>query len=237
MAGTMKLLSTGINGLDELLNGGIPEKHMIIVFGGMGTGKSTLALQFITDGLKKGEKAVFISLEEEEREIIESAKGYGIDLQPYMQKGKESLVLYKLDPNAVKVTLTKIKTELPELIKMFGATRLVIDSITLFEMMFTDEAERRLNLFEMFTILKETGVTALITSESSRDDTYSSRYGLVEYVADGVITLRYVRPDELRDVKLAVEVVKMRRHRHSRSIKPYDITNEGIVVHSESEVF
>jgi KaiC/GvpD/RAD55 family RecA-like ATPase len=126
---------------------------------------------------------------------------------------------------------------MPGLIKQFGATRLVVDSITLFEMMFTDESERRLNLFEIFALLKDTGVTALITSEAARDEVYSSRYGLVEYVADGVIILRYVRPDELRDVKLAVEVVKMRRHKHSRSIKPYDITDDGVVVHSESEVF
>ncbi len=126
----------------------------------------------------------------------------------------------------------RIKNEMPGLIKKFGATRLVMDSVTLFEMMFTDEAERRLNLFEIFSLLKDTGVTAMITSEADKESLYASRYGLVEYVSDGVIILRYVRPDELRDVKLAVEVVKMRRHKHSRSIKPYDITNDGLVVHS-----
>jgi len=231
----MKLLSTGVSGLDELLQGGVPEKHMIVVVGGMGTGKSTLALQFIVNGLKNGEKSVYISLEEQESEIKDSAKGYGWDLQPFIDD--ELLVLIRLDPNDIKTTLLRIKNELPNLIKKFGATRLVIDSITLFEMMFSDEAERRLNLFEMFAIFKETGITALITSEASRNDAYCSRYGLVEYVADGVIILRYVRPDQLRDVKLAAEVVKMRRHQHSRSIKPYDISSEGIVVHSESEVF
>ena len=231
----MNLLSTGVRGLDELLQGGFPEKHMIVVVGGMGTGKSTLALQFLVNGLKNGEKSVYMSLEERETEIVDSAKGYGWDLQAFIDNN--SLILIRLDPNDIKTTLARIKNEMPRLIKTFGATRLVIDSITLFEMMFSDEAERRLNLFEMFAILKETGVTALITSEASRTDAYSSRYGLVEYVADGVIILRYVRPDQLRDVKLAAEVVKMRRHRHSRSIKPYDITDEGIAVHSESEVF
>ncbi|MCD1296065.1 KaiC domain-containing protein [Methanocella sp. CWC-04] len=231
----MKLLSTGVNGLDELLHGGFPEKHMVVVFGGMGTGKSTLALQFIVNGLMKGEKTVYMSLEERENEIVESARGFGWDIQSFIDNNM--LILIRLDPNDIKSTLSRIKNEMPKLIKSFGASRLVIDSITLFEMMFSDEAERRLNLFEIFAILKETGVTALITSEAAREDSYSTRYGLVEYVADGVIMLRYVRQDELRDVKLAVEVVKMRRHNHSRSIKPYDITNEGIVVHSESEVF
>lgn len=231
----MKLLNTGIQGLDELLQGGFPEKHMIVVVGGMGTGKTTLALQFLINGLKSGEKAVYMSLEEQEAEIKESARGFGWDLQTYIDNG--TLALIRLDPNDIKTTLTRIKTEMPGLIKQFGATRLIVDSITLFEMMFTDEAERRLNLFELFALFKDTGVTALVTSEAARDNVYTSRYGLVEYVADGVIILRYVRPDELRDVKLAAEVVKMRRHKHSRSIKPYDITNEGLVVHSESEVF
>lgn len=231
----MKLLATGVRGLDELLQGGFPERHMIAVIGGMGTGKSTLALQFLVNGLKNGEKSIYMSLEEQEAEIKESAKGFGWDLQQYIDN--HSLFLIRLDPNDVKTTLSRIKNEMPRLIRDFGATRLVVDSITLFEMMFSDEAERRLNLFEMFAIFKETGVTALITSESARGDVYSSRYGLVEYVSDGVIILRYVRPDELRDVKLALEVVKMRRHRHSRSIKPYDISEDGLLVHSESEVF
>jgi KaiC domain protein len=231
----MKLLSTGILGLDELLNGGVPERHMITVIGGMGTGKTTIALQFLMHGLRNGEKAVYMSLEEQESEIKESARSFGWDIQKYIDNG--SLALIRLDPNDVKTTLTRIKNEMPGLIRKFGAARLVVDSITLFEMMFADESERRLNLFEIFSLLKGTGVTALITSEASRDGAYASRYGLVEYVSDGVIVLRYVRPDELRDVKLAIEVVKMRRHKHSRSIKPYDITDDGFMVHSESEVF
>lgn len=231
----MKLLSTGIQGLDELLNGGVPEKHMIAVIGGMGTGKTTLALQFLMNGLKNGEKAVYISLEEQEAEIKESANSYGWDIQHYIDNG--TLALIRLDPNDIKTTLTRIKSELPGLIKRFGATRLVLDSVTLFEMMFNDDAERRINLFELSSLLKDTGVTAMVTSEADKKYFYASRYNLVEYISDGVIILRYVRPDELRDVKLAAEVVKMRRHKHSRSIKPYDITNDGLVVHSESEVF
>ncbi len=231
----MKLLSTGIPGLDELLNGGVPAGHMIAVIGGTGTGKTTVALQFLMSGLQQGEKAVYMSLEEQEAEIKESARAYGWDMQAHIDGDR--LALIRLDPNDVKTTLKRIKSEMPGLIKQFGATRLVVDSITLFEMMFADEAERRLNLFELFALLKGTGVTALITSEACYKNAYASRYGLVEYVSDGVVILRYVRPDELRDVKMAVEVVKMRRHKHSRSIKPYDITDKGLAVHSESEVF
>ena len=74
-------------GLDELLNGGVPEKHMITVIGGMGTGKTTIALQFLMNGLQNGEKAVYMSLEEQESEIKESAKAYGWDIQKYIDNG------------------------------------------------------------------------------------------------------------------------------------------------------
>jgi KaiC domain protein len=190
----------------------------------MGTGKTTMALQFLMNGLMNGEKAVYMSLEEQESEIKESASAYGWDIQKYIDNG--SFALIRLDPNDIKTTLMRIKNEMPGLIKKFGATRLVMDSVTLFEMMFTDDSERRLNLFEIFSLLKDTGVTAMITSEADKESLYASRYGLVEYVSDGVIILRYVRPDELRDVKLAVEVVKIRRHKHSRH-QAHDITNDG----------
>ncbi len=233
----MKLLSTGVLGLDELLNGGIPENHIVVVYGGMGTGKSTFALQFAVSGLKKGEKAIYISLEEREKEIVDTAKSFGWDIEQYMQKDHETLKLVRLDPNDVKVTLNRFKNELPTTIKSFGAQRLVIDSITLFEMMFSEEASRRLNLFEMFDLIKETGVTTLVTSEVSTTDLNASRYGLVEYVSDGAIMFRTIRQDNLREAKLVCEVVKMRRRKHSRAIKPYVISNDGLLVHTDSEVF
>ncbi len=233
----MKLLSTGVLGMDELLNGGIPENHTVVVLGGMGTGKSTFALQFIMNGLKNGEKAVYISLEEREAEIVEAARSFGWDLEQYMRKDRELLKLTRLDPNDVKATLNRFKNDLPGTIKSFGAQRLVIDSITLFEMMFEDEPSRRLNLFEMFDLIKETGVTMLVTSEVSATGQNASRYGLVEYVSDGAILFRTVRPDNLREARLVCEVVKMRRARHSRAIKPYVISGQGILVHTDSEVF
>jgi KaiC domain protein len=233
----MKLLSTGVAGMDELLNGGIPENHTVVVLGGMGTGKSTFALQFIMNGLKSGEKAVYISLEEREDEVVETARSFGWDLEQYRQKDHELLRLTRLDPNDVKVTLSRFKNELPRTIKSFGAKRLVIDSITLFEMMFADEPSRRLNLFEMFDLIKETGVTMLVTSEASASGLNASRYGLVEYVSDGAIMFRTVRQDDLREARLVCEVVKMRRVKHSRAIKPYVISGQGIIVHTDSEVF
>jgi KaiC/GvpD/RAD55 family RecA-like ATPase len=76
-----------------------------------------------------------------------------------------------------------------------------------------------------------------MTSESNNNNSFSSKYGLLEYIADGVITLRQIRHSDLRGVTTVVEISKMRRVDHSRDIKPYMITKNGIVVHSEAEIF
>lgn len=230
----MRRLSTGIEGLDEMLGGGIPEGHIVCVLGTYGTGKTTLALQFTYAGLVNDEKCIFISFESDERELVLSGKNYGMDLERYLKK---SLMVVKLSPTSFKASIERIESELPALIRAFGAQRIVIDSITLFEMLFEDDAARRSALFKFCATLKELGVTAVLTAEADKDNPSVSRYGLVEYAADGVILLRYIRSNAMTPTTLAIEVVKMRNTWHSREVKPYDITSEGIKVHTGTEVF
>jgi KaiC/GvpD/RAD55 family RecA-like ATPase len=77
----------------------------------------------------------------------------------------------------------------------------------------------------------------MMTSETNSDNVFSSRHGLIEYLADTVILLRYVRSSDLTDVYLALEVVKMRMSSHSREIKPYAIEQTQVTVFSEANVF
>jgi len=86
---------TGIDGLDEMLQGGFPENHIVVVMGSFGTGKTTLALQYIIDGLKKGEPCIFISLEEDKDSITRNAASFGWDLSGAIEKKK--LGLFKLE--------------------------------------------------------------------------------------------------------------------------------------------
>ncbi len=231
----MELVTTGISGLDEMLGGGFPKGHTVIVLGTFGTGKTTFALQFIVEGLKKGENCIFISLEEMEEAVIETASSYGWDIKPYLEQKK--LHLIKLDPAEAKTTVTRIKSELPNFIRSVGAKRIALDSISLLSMMFTEESERRMQLFNLCQQIKKTGATSVLTAESKPENPATSKDGLAEYVADGVILLQYVRRAEASDVQLTLEVIKMRRLKHSRRIKPYMITDKGLVVQSEAGVF
>ncbi len=225
----------GIAGLDEMLNGGIPAHHIIALIGSAGTGKSTLALQYIYTGLKKGQGCIYICIEETEDNIIETASLFGWDLRPYL--ASKQLAILQLSATDIKISLERIECDLPELIKSINSKRFVIDSVTLFEILFEKPGERRQHLFDLCRIIKQSGATTILTSEISGDNPYQSKFGLVEYIADGVISLRYIRSETAHETSLAIQVIKMRHTMHSRAIKPYRITEKGINVYTESEVF
>ncbi len=230
----MEKVSTGIEGLDEMLNGGFPKNKAVVVMGSFGTGKTTFALQFIHEGLVKGEKGLFISLEEGKEEIVENAKGFGLELDRYIEE--EMLSLVKLEPADAKNTINRVKSQLPVFIENFGAQRVVLDSVSLLNMLFHEESEKRSQLFSLCQTVKNTGATLLFTAEVRAQNPSSSRDGLVEYTSDGVILLRYHEKED-GDVQLSLRVVKMRGIKHNRGVRPYTITENGITVHAQSQVY
>lgn len=231
----MEQLKTGIVGLDEMMGGGIPKGHIVAVIGPPGTGKSTFALQFIYSGLKNNEDCVYLSLEEDTDNIINTAAILGWDLKPYITSKK--LAIVHLSTLNLKSTIERIENELPKLFNSLNIRRVAIDPITLYEMINDSESERRDRLFNFAHLIKKTGVTAIMTSEISKENPFYSRYGLIEYIADGVIILRQARQAEVGLVTTVIEISKMRHIDHSKEIKPYNITNNGIMVHSKAEFF
>jgi KaiC domain protein len=230
----MDRVKTGIDGLDEMLEGGLPKGHTVVVMGSFGTGKTTFGLQFLSQGLRQGEKGIYISLEEDDRSILEDAMAFGWDLKPHIDAKR--LVIVKLEPNDAKTTITRIKSELPDFIKNFGATRIVFDSVSLLNMLYENEHDKRVNLFNLSQLVKRTGATCIMTAESSDENPLSTRDGLAEYVADGVVALRYVELKDKNEMILTLRVVKMRRIKHSRRITPYSIGSKGLEVHAGAEL-
>ncbi len=231
----MNLLKTGVMGLDEMLCGGIPEGHTVAVMGSPGTGKSTFALQFIYTGLQNNENCVYLSLEESEENLMKTGMIFGWDLKPYIDNKK--LTLVNFNRFNFKEMINRVESDLPKLLKSLNIKRLVIDPITLYEMIYDTESERRDHLFNFGQVLKEMGITVVMTSEISKENPYFSKYGLIEYITDGVIIMRQIRREDLIAVTTFIEVLKMRHIDHSKEIKPYSITKNGIVVHSGSGVY
>jgi KaiC domain protein len=226
-------VKTGIEGLDEMLFGGIPIGSTVVVMGSFGTGKTTFGLQFLSQGLAEGEKGIYISLEEDRESILADAEAHGWDLRSRLNE--KQLEIVKLEPNDAKVTIQRIKSELPDFIKKFGASRIVIDSVSLLNLLFDTDHDRRTNLFNLSQMVKRTGATLIMTAEVKDDNPFASRDGLIEYVADGVISLRYLEMQSRNELMLSLRIIKMRRTEHSRKITPYSITNKGLEVHVGSE--
>ncbi|QGA81766.1 KaiC domain-containing protein [Halomicrobium sp. LC1Hm] len=227
-------IDLGIDGLDQMIQGGIPERHLIVTIGSAGTGKTTFGLQFLHHGLEQGDNAVFITLEQSREAIIATAEERGWEFEHYEDTGQ--LAVVDLDPVEMANSLDNIRGELPALIEEFDADRLVLDSVSLLEMMYDDQAKRRTEVFDFTRSLKNAGVTTMLTSEASEDNPYASRHGIIEYLTDAVFVLQYVRT-ETRETRLAVEIQKIRNANHSRETKPYEITMDGISVYQQANIF
>lgn len=227
----MKKISTGIKGLDWMLGGGIPQGYLVSVIGSCGTGKTTLGLHFIYEGLKNGEKCLIISFDEDEKGILETAEGYGMDFASH----SDNLVVVRLDAEEVKRKVEGFEDHLKRIFESLRPSRVLIDPLTILETLF-DEAGRYSFLSKMRSIIKEIGATAIITGESSMDKPSSSKFGIMEYVSDGMIVLKTYRENELDEAILSIEIIKMRRIPHQRKPRPFTISSNGIEVFEESEL-
>jgi circadian clock protein KaiC len=232
----MAKVKTGVKGLDEILHGGIPEKNVVLLSGGPGSGKTILCSQFINYGLKNGQPGVYITMEEEPDQLILNMKTFGVDLS---QKGIElsKVTLYNFDT---------VKETIQGLVEKVHAKRLVIDPITHLGLFFDRSIEIRRSLIDLVTLIKKLGVTAILTAEIpegpkldvSNNAVFSpciSTYGVEEFVTDGVIVLRDIQKEGSRS--RAVEILKMRGSKHERTLCPFEITSKGIVIYPDQRVF
>jgi KaiC domain protein len=228
-------LDIGIEGLDDMILGGVPVRSLMSVIGSAGTGKTTFGLQFLNQAMENGGSGVYITLEETEEAIVSTAEEKGWPFGQYIEDDK--LVVVSMDPIEMANSLDSIRGDISRLVNNFGADRLVLDSVSLLEMMYDHPAKRRSEVFDFARSLKGAGVTTMLTSEANADNSYQSRHGLVEYLVDAVFILQYVRPSDFQETRLAVEIQKIRDANHSRETKPYDITDDGISVYRQANIF
>jgi len=220
-------LSIGVPELDEMLGGGIPEGDSLLIAGSSGTGKSLLATQFIAAGLREGQPGIVAVFEERPEEYAARANSFGLDLNAPMKDG--SLKVIYLRP--LDLSVDETMQEILDAIQKSGAKRLVIDSLAGFEMALAPgfRTDFRESLYRMIYSLTGIGVTILSTveMEESFTELLFSTYS-ISFLTDDIIRLRYVEIEgQLRKVLM---VVKMRRGAHSKDIREYEITSEGVAV-------
>lgn len=228
----MDRVETGIAGLDEILDGGIPLNRHVAINGGPGACKTSFAFEYVYRGAQKGENGVYISLEETPDDIMENMSstfsGF-TDLEKLVSKDKLEIV--KPD----KLLLEDIAELLEDRIAKNDVRRAVIDSATMIRLAFKDESEYRQTMFEFFSLLRNLDITALMTVEASNQDLAASAFGIEHFVMDGIINLYNLGKAEQR-IK-AVEIYKMRGTNHRREKIPFKLTSNGIKIFVGEKVF
>ncbi len=228
MIDLIEKIKTDISGLDEILDGGIPKGNEVLIAGPAGSGKTIFSLEFLCKGAIKGEKGLYISFEESEKAIIRNISEFGMDLPKYLDNN--SIRITKYDPYRFE-NLTEL---LSMNIKETGATRVVIDSITAINLYIQDAKDIRRTLVEIQSILRDNNCTAFLISEMpSENNKMISRFGVEEFVSDGIIILYYTHVSS--EYSRSILVWKMRGSTHSRKIHPFKISKEGIVIYPREE--
>ncbi len=218
-------VSSGVPGLDALIGGGFVPNDVYLITGGTGTGKTLFCCQFLWEGLQKGENGLFFSMEERAEDVISDAEVFGWNFSKYIDEGKCAIQYH--DP----VEMADITTEVKNIIKKYDARRVVIDSTSIFGMVFENEHEMRKKLYELIKALKDTGCVVLLTAEILEDSKALSRYGVEEFVVDGVIVLYYVGIGGEEGSSLQVR--KMRRTNHAKGYFQMEFTKNGLAVKGE----
>jgi len=235
----MDRIKTGIPGYDALIQGGLIKNSVNLLSGGTGTGKTIFCLQFLWNGITKyNDNCIYISYEENEANLKEDAKGFGWDFDKINRKSKAKCNFFYIPP----YNLQNFESLLIDKIASTRSKRVVIDSISSIGMSLEDNFEIRKGLYRLVDQLKNINCTTLLTSEvlgASPDTSESggrlSRFGIVEFVSDSVVSFHYAGLGGLAD--RAVRIIKMRRTKHARGPVPMEITDNGIKIHPTKKRF
>lgn len=211
----------GVQGLDEMMGGGLPRGYSLLVAGPSGSGKSILAAAFLTEGARAGQTGVIAAFEQRTHQ----SRG------PVIAQLIESDRIGVIDTRSAALSVDEISMLLITEIRRLGATRVVIDSLSGFELSLapTFRDDFRESLSRLVSSLTDIGVTILMTSEL--EDRYSelrfSPYGTA-FLTDAIIVQRYIEVDSRLQRMMAV--VKIRGSAHSNALHLFHIDDDGITV-------
>lgn len=214
-------IPTGVPGLDELLHGGLPQGHTILVSGPTGAGKTIMGTRFLQAGVENGEKGVALFFEKG------TARLRNAELAAIVQGGHVTVV----ESRSLSLSVEELMDEMCTAIDTTGATRVVIDSLSEIGLYLAPEvrADLRVAVFRTLAVLAKRGVSVMVTV-GMEDDYTKLNFSPDElcFLTDAVLSLRFVEYEgELRKF---MTVVKVRGCDHSTDLREYMITADGIEV-------
>lgn len=227
---------TGIEGLDNILGGGIPDGNMVLVAGSVGTGKTTLSLEFLVRGAEQGDRSLFLSVTEASEKLISNLETFEFFKKEFVSGGSLTFidvpVIYsrlgfdrdEMDLEEIDLFIRAIRDIVVEL----GAHRVVIDSLTSVCYRIRRDERIRDFMLKLSQTLTSLHCTTLLVSEIGPQVGRYSLHGVEEAIVDGVILLGNTRRQG--DILRVLQVIKMRGTSHSRAQYVIDLTPIGMLL-------
>jgi circadian clock protein KaiC len=229
---------TGIKKLDEMMGGGIPQGHILLVGGNTGSGRSTLGMHFLEEGIKQGEKGLFVSIDESMTQIIKTAREHDWMFEEHLK----AKTLISVSSDLIDIYPDKLLYEVVRAVEENDIKRVVIDSISSMESSEFARDYVRDFLLQLTAFFKSRGINCLATYLTTEMFAATSKQLIggtilselqLSSIVDGIILLRYVERDQ--EVRKLLSVLKMRGSDHEKGIYEFSIGKSGLIVGSQFE--
>jgi circadian clock protein KaiC len=240
MTGGVEKMPTGIRGFDEVLEGGVPRGRTLLITGSTGTGKTVFSNEFLYRGITEyNENGVFITFEEHPDDIIKNVRNFGWDVDALIDQKK--LVFVDVSPDNVPTSvsgeydLSALIERIKYAIKKVDAKRVAIDSLSMLFLKFSNKDSVREVIYLICDELKRLKVTSVITAEKAGGyENALSRYGVEEYVADGVVELA-LEPGQQQFLR-KMFIKKIRGVGYRSGVAEFEITSGGLEIFPKIEI-
>ena len=222
-------VKSGIAELDEMLHGGFMQGDSVLLAGSAGSGKTTLALQYLVNGIvRDGEAGIYVTFEQMPDQIYRDAKNFGWNLRKLEEENKFRLICTSPDI----ILESSGENLLDEVLRDIQPKRIVIDSLSHLEMFLADKKDMRREAYRIISFLKTKGMSSILVWESSQ--TGANQFNVTEmnlsFLVDCIIALKPVEIES--SIRKALVILKMRGSDHDKHLREYEITPTGIKITS-----